>query len=43
MDLGFWIPWYWGIPMVAAEVFVLYHVSKFIERKLDEREVQELD
>lgn len=40
MDLGFWIPWYWGIPILAAEITVLYYVDKAIKRRLDEREHQ---
>ena len=38
MDWHFWIPWYWGIPILAAEITVLYYVDKVIKRRLDERD-----
>jgi len=42
MNMDVWIPWYWGFPILAVEVLVLYYVNKVIERKLDEREEHEL-
>jgi hypothetical protein len=41
--MNWWIEWYWAVPIIAAEIIVLYYVNKFIERKLNEQEKQEHD